>query len=158
MRQPTLLIPLLFALLQCTGCAPFWIEMTLEPRDSERQMAVPSEEELAIVLTTVSETASEFGLRKSRNLDGPGGLIESTGAGDHWSHQILTLYQRADEKTAYSRVEIEVRRDKNTNEISVLIVDRDGDSYEVFTKDLEAALSSALTSALPSRRVEVARQ
>jgi hypothetical protein len=158
MRKKAFRIALLIGACLSIGCAPFWIDLTIEPRDSDSQSSVLTQDERSTVLATVSDTASMFGLEKSTRVDGPYGLKEATASGEHWSYQILALYQRADEKTRYSRVEIEVRRTKATDAISVHIIDRDGDSYELFTKDLEAALTSALESALPSRWIVVTRR
>ena len=132
--------------------------MTVEPRDPESQATALTSEEFAKVLTAVSEVAGAFGIERDITVDAPGGLKETTGTSEYWSYQLLVRYRRADEGTGYSRVAIKVRRDKDTDGVSVHISDRDGYSYEVFTKDLQAALSSALTSALPSRRIVVRRR
>jgi hypothetical protein len=158
MRRRAFRIALLIGACLSIGCAPFWIDVTIEPRNPDSQSAALTQDERSTVLATVSDTASAFGLEKSTRVDGPDGLKEATGAGEHWSYQILALYRRADEKTRYSRVAITVRRTKATDAISVHIIDRDGDSYELFTKDLEAALTSALASALPLRWIVVKRR
>ncbi len=113
MRPLTFIIVLLFAVVSCMGCAPFWIEMAVEPRDSESQAAAPTRDERSILLATVSDTAGTFGLKLS---GGRGGSEESAWTTAYWSYEILALYRRADSETAYSRVEIEVRRDKTPME------------------------------------------
>ena len=146
---------ILLSALFCVGCNPFWLEMTFEAHDPAAQTTALSSDELSKVLAAVAQTASTFGLKASESLEGPYGLKAMIEKDDRWPNQLLAFYKRKDEKTQYSRIDLQVLRNKATDEVSVTVEDRDGGSYEEFTKDLEAALSTALASALPSRRVVV---
>ncbi len=143
------------AFLLCVGCNPFWLEMTFEARNPRAQTTALSSEERSKLLAAVAQTARTFGLKESEGLEGPYGLKAMIDKDHRWPNQLLASYKRKDEKTQYSRIVLNVLRNKATDEVSVSVEDRDGGSYEEFTKDLEAALSSALASALPSRRVVV---
>ena len=158
LRDANRLTAALLCIVPCFACAPFRIALTFEPIDPKIQMTTLTEDELSRVLTVVSDTAEAFGLEEDPRLSGPDGLKQRTETSDYWSFQLLARYKRVDKATAYSRVEVHVSRDKETSEIIVLVIDRDGDSYEVFTEKLEAALLQSLASAIPSRRIVVTRQ
>ncbi len=115
-------------------------------------------DELSRLLTAVSVTASSFGFERLFEVDEIDLHEGQPESAEYPRSQLLAYYKRADEMTVYSRVAIHVNRIRRTGETVLLISDRDGDSYDAFTRRLQAALSEALSAALPGRRVTVTRR
>jgi hypothetical protein len=121
--------------------------MTFEPLDSGGQAMILTDDELSRVLTLASETARSFGFESSKWTGPTSGPAE-----------LLARYKRRDQGTGYQRLAILVDRVKDSGEVSVWVINRDGHTDEMVTKKVESALLAALGPALPLRRIALRRQ
>ena len=149
---------LVFLAAWSLACNPFWVEFHVSPKENSDDSIVLTASETSSLLEAVSTIASEFGLESLIDASTIERLDESPQKLSNSPYEVLAYFKRGDATTAYSRVAVHVNRVRQTGAIIVLVSDRDGDSYDVYSKDLVAALEKALSTALPSREIRINRR
>jgi len=147
MRESTSRVVIVFCALSLLSCAPSRAILTFEPAQPGSGAMILTDDELSRVLGIVSETARAFHFESAVWTAPTSGPAE-----------LLALHRRRDKETGYQRISIEVIRMKDTGQISIWVINRDGHSDETVTARVESALLEALAPALPSRRVAVERR
>lgn len=146
MGRPTLSVATFVCIAFFFACAPSRVILTFEPVDLDSRAMILSDDELSRVLSITSETAGSFGFESDT-------WTATTSA----PAELLARYRRRDQETGYQRIGIQVIRMKDTGQTSIWVINRDGHSDEMVTRRVASALSEALASALPSRRIVLRR-
>jgi len=134
------------------GCFSYSSQFTLVPLPGAQ--AKLAREDVIRASEIVAETASKWGLIPDPRWSE---IARNSRQDAEWKENVLAIYAAGSEAATNNRVLLWVLIDKNTGQYSVAVRDLDSLGSTKFTADLESSLTHALSTAFPSRRIQVER-